>query len=299
MYNSANLIWHREKQRRRYSEGKNPRDVRTASQRDLDRVLYSSAFLRLAGVAQIAHVADGSVIHNRLTHSLKVGRMGRGLAERLIKRFPQIAIEIGGIDPDAVEAAGLAHDIGHPPFGHDAESELNALISCEVAGGNVDGFQSNAQSFRVVTKLAVRNIEESKPGLNLSCATLNAMLKYPWGEDNANPEQPKWGIYRTEKADFAWARRPIKYLGNARTVEAEIMNLADDIAYSQFMTLRTIIEPVCCRLTGCFGRPGSEIHFMLRQSESGRFKRKGKCFRSSLHIVRLLKSFSDFSERFH
>src|SRR5690606_2948234 len=94
--------------------------------RDRDRVLYSAEFRRLAGVTQVAQAGEGPSFHNRLTHSLKVAQVGRRLAEFLRVEDAEAAASLGGIDPEVVEAACQAHDIGHPPFGHTAEAELQA-----------------------------------------------------------------------------------------------------------------------------------------------------------------------------
>src|SRR5580658_2750535 len=102
-------------------------DSRRPGQRDRDRILYTSAFRRLAEVTQVASPDNAQVFHNRLTHSLQVAQVGRSLAEKLRLSQPELADEVGGVDPDVVEAACLAHDLGHPPFGHTAEEELNAL----------------------------------------------------------------------------------------------------------------------------------------------------------------------------
>lgn len=139
-------------------------DERTAAERDYDRILYSSAFLRLAGVAQVAHAEDHCIVHNRLIHSLKVARIGRGLAVRMCRdASSEMLTAVGGVDPAVVEAAALAHDLGDPPFGHIAEEELNKLVHEHL--GEFDGFEGNAQSFRVVTKLSSRDVDY--PGLNL------------------------------------------------------------------------------------------------------------------------------------
>ena len=148
-------------------------DERQPGERDYDRILYSSAFLRLAGVAQVAHTEDHCVVHNRLIHSLKVARIGRGLAIRMQRDQPDLAMLLGS-EPSVVEAAALAHDLGHPPFGHIAEEELNSMVQ----EGEFDAFEGNAQSFRVVTRLSIRDVDYD--GLNLTRSTLNALLKYPW-----------------------------------------------------------------------------------------------------------------------
>jgi dGTPase len=147
------------------------------------------------------------------------------LAELLCMNV-ELVNALGGIDPERVEAAALAHDLGHPPYGHIAEKELDELV---VSTGVEDGFESNAQAFRIITKLATR--KEEFPGLNLTRATLNAMLKYPWLRESSGPKHRKWGVYRTEEPEFNWVKEPYA-LNNERSPEAELMDWADDIAYA-------------------------------------------------------------------
>jgi dGTPase len=173
------------------------------------------------------HAAEGHIFHNRLTHTLKVAQVARRIAEHLLRNEPDKLIKaVGGINPDVVETAALVHDLGHPPFGHIAEEELDhQLLAREV----VDGYEGNAQSFRIVTKVAIRNL--SHKGLNLTRATLNAILKYPWGRSVAGKESKKWGYYHSEREDFEFARG----LGPEephQSAEASIMDWADDVAYS-------------------------------------------------------------------
>jgi dGTPase len=120
----------------------------------------------------------------------------------------------------------LAHDLGHPPFGHIAETELNSLLT---ANNISDGFEGNAQSFRVVTKFGMRL--GKTPGLNLTRASLNAILKYPWGKDENNKTPNKWGYYQSEGDDFRFARQ-LEAEDKRRSAEAEVMDWADDVAYS-------------------------------------------------------------------
>ena len=203
-----------------------PSDQRTEGQRDRDRVLYSSAFRRLGGVTQVATAGERLVFHNRLTHTLEVAQIARRLAEHIVTEQKDAAESLGGIDPDVVEAAALAHDLGHPPFGHIAEKKLDELVR---VSGNSDGFEGNPQSFRIVTKLALRH--QDFPGLNLTRATLNAILKYPWlRETGGGLSERKWGAYSSEREEFGWARE----LGpsGTKSPEAELMDWADDIAYS-------------------------------------------------------------------
>ena len=145
-------------------------DIRDPAQRDYDRIIYSSAFKRLVAVTQVVSPAEGHVFHNRLTHSLRVAQLARRLAQKLLKADQQKAAAVGGINPDVAEAAAVAHDLGHPPFGHVGEQELRSQL--EASPASVwDGFEGNAQSFRIVTKLALRS--PNIPGLNLTRATLN------------------------------------------------------------------------------------------------------------------------------
>ena len=204
-------------------------DQRTEFQRDRDRVLYCSAFRRLAEVTQVVSAAEGHSFHNRLTHSLKVAQIARRLAEKLVVEQVDEATELGGPEPEVAEAAALAHDLGHPPFGHIAEEELNKLAR---ESEEQDGFEGNAQSFRIITKLAVRT--HSYVGLNLTAATLNAVLKYPWYRAERGEYRRKWGVYPTERAEFEWARTTFGLPREIRSVEAELMDWADDIAYSVF-----------------------------------------------------------------
>lgn len=211
---------------------------RSPGMRDRDRILYSSAFRRLSGVTQIASPNELAPVHNRLSHSLKVAQVGRALAMTLLRQAaaePGIRSaldEIGGIDLDVVEAACLAHDLGHPPFGHVAEETLDELLVDNNSGSGVaDGYNGNAQTFRIVTKLAVRDDEQ--PGLDLTRGTLNAILKYPWERDSDGPRHEKWGAYFAEREDYRWAREQVHVANDKdQSVEAALMDWADDITYA-------------------------------------------------------------------
>ncbi len=205
---------------------KMPKDQRNEFARDRDRILYCSAFKRLAGVTQVVSPSEGSIFHNRLTHSLKVAQVGRSIAENLAKNNDDE--RMGPIAPDVVEAACLAHDLGHPPFGHNGEKILNELINEEMKSNTSDGFEGNAQTFRIVTKLSKRSSEW--PGLNLTKATLNALLKYPWLKTAEGEKSDKFNAYYSEKEDFDFARDG--FSNDNKSAEATIMELADDITYS-------------------------------------------------------------------
>lgn len=166
--------------------------------------------------------SSGYVFHNRLTHSLQVAQVARRLAEKLRLDYPSQFGAAFTIDPDVVEAAAMAHDLGHPPFGHVIEEELDELSK------KFGGFEGNAQSFRIICRLAFHS--PTSKGLDLTRATLSAVLKYPWlkGENKGKPR--KWGAYESESKQFRFARKSLK--GFAQTPEAFLMDWADDITYS-------------------------------------------------------------------
>jgi dGTPase len=199
-------------------------EYRSPAQKDKDRIIYTSAFRRLAEVTQVASPSDAHVFHNRLTHSLQVAQVGRSLAEKL-RQDPDACDSVGGIDPETVEAACLAHDLGHPPFGHTAEELLNTLV-----GSPAGGFEGNAQSFRIVTKLAFKST--SHAGLDLTAGTLAAILKYPWLKGQNKKKPHKWGAYKSELKDFEFARTVSPPQKLARSPEAALMDWADDVTYS-------------------------------------------------------------------
>jgi dGTPase len=216
------MPWSRaERDRRRHRNGKP--DQRAEGARDRDRILYSSAFHRLAGITQIVRAGEADVFHTRQQHTIKVAQIGRRLAQALRRRQPRDA-KREGLDPEVVEAACLAHDLGHPPFGHIGEHTLDDLVR----PSDPDGFEGNAQSFRILTKLAVRF--DGIEGMDLTRATLAACLKYPWFREPSGKKSKKWSAYRAEAEDFAFAR--LSMPGDDKTAEAELMDWSDDIAYS-------------------------------------------------------------------
>ncbi|MEB3367112.1 deoxyguanosinetriphosphate triphosphohydrolase family protein [Saccharopolyspora mangrovi] len=219
---------------------------------DRDRISASAFFARLGGVTQVVSPSgSGLLLHNRLTHSLKVSQVARAIAERLLAD-PVTSAQLdglGGCDLDVVEAAGLGHDLGHPPFGHLGESVLDRLARERFA--LPDGFEGNAQTYRVVTRIDVRGVEGN--GLDLTAAVRSALLKYPWTRHSPVPRQAaelprgasepagmpgsgaaKFSAYSTELDDLLDARAPFEKLVPEwqQTVEASIMDTADDIAYA-------------------------------------------------------------------
>lgn len=214
---------HDYKSERRHKSAKS--DQRRPFEVDRDRIQYSSAFHRLAGVTQIVRAGESGVFHTRQQHTYKVAQIGRRLAQYCQSTDERLAKKLG-LDPEVVEAACLAHDLGHPPFGHAGEYTLNALVESK---GDADGFEGNAQTFRIITKLAVRFPESD--GLDLTRVTLAACLKYPWFRNKAIAARTdKWGAYQLDRQDFEFARERLDH--DEQTLEAALMDWADDIAYS-------------------------------------------------------------------
>jgi dGTPase len=202
-------------------------DKRTPGQKDRDRILYSLAFRRLANVTQVVGPLEGYVFHNRLTHTLEAAQIAERLAENCRDKTPECAADL---DPDVVACATMAHDLGHPPFGHAGEDELNRLAIDKY--GLDDGFEGNAQSFRIVTRLAELNLTCLR-GLDLTRASLNALLKYPRIASTVPKEAKprKYGAYDSDRELFEWTRL-LGPAGDLKSLEAQIMDQADDIAYS-------------------------------------------------------------------
>lgn len=240
-------------------------DWRSFGDVDSDRILYSTEFRRLAGVTQVVPPQDDFVLHDRLTHSLKVAQIASSLAKSLTARA---ATDLGMSDtalaefvrPEVCYAAGMAHDIGHPPFGHAAEVQLQKELGPgpKTAKGEKalpptgrpelrDSFEGNAQSFRIVTRLSFRKpiTSAASDGLDLTWRTLAAIAKYPWlkGDHPAEIDKlnDKWSIYDSEapyldelhdRGLVTETRVGGKVVSVTRSVEAEIMDWADDIAYA-------------------------------------------------------------------
>lgn len=191
---------------------------RTAFERDRARIVHSSALRRLSDKTQVLGPSSNDFIRNRLTHTLEVAQVGRELGKAL------------GCDPDVVDSACLAHDLGHPPFGHNGERALAEIAE------DIGGFEGNAQTLRILTRLEAKVFSPVgvPAGLNLTRASLDASVKYPWGFDS-RPETDgkktrKFGVYADDVEVYEWLRQGAP--DGKKCMESQIMDLADDISYS-------------------------------------------------------------------
>ncbi|HYP46660.1 MAG TPA: dNTP triphosphohydrolase [Propionibacteriaceae bacterium] len=223
----------------------------SAVRSDLERIRFSPSFSRLAEVTQVVTAgATGSMTHNRLTHTIKVTAVAREIAVQLLRREdPELLNHLGGLDPVVVQAAAVAHDLGHPPFGHLGERVLDRLARERF--GLPDGFEGNAQTFRILTELEVHGPGDE--GLNLTAAVRAGVCKYPWGRfwspdphptgwpvsprgasfGTDGPGAAKFSAYSVDLSEMFDALSAFPEVPAGRqTLECSVMDTADDIAYS-------------------------------------------------------------------
>ncbi|WP_299071507.1 anti-phage deoxyguanosine triphosphatase [uncultured Paraglaciecola sp.] len=230
-------------------------DHRTPYQRDKARILHSAAFRRLQAKTQVLGAGMSDFYRTRLTHSLEASQIGQGIAAQLRSKYAELTQHLD-LNDNLIEALCLAHDIGHPPFGHGGEVALHYMMR------EHGGFEGNGQTFRIVTKLEPYTAEH---GMNLSRRTLLGLIKYPnyLSQLNQQPQEQKptshrevkaslWhppkGLYECDKASFDWlfegfstqdTQRFMKFTSTAKghhktlykSFDCSIMELADDIAY--------------------------------------------------------------------
>lgn len=192
---------------------------RTAFERDRARLIHSSALRRLGAKSQVLVAGTDDFARTRLTHTLEVAQIGRHIGMLL------------GCDPDVVDCACLAHDLGHPPFGHNGERALARIAA------NIGGFEGNAQTLRILTRLEPKVFHEDgrSAGVNLTRASLDAAVKYPWTKDEAPTRgngiiSTKFCVYPDDEPVFRWLKR--RSPARIKPMECQVMDLADDIAYS-------------------------------------------------------------------
>jgi dGTPase len=213
-------------------------EYRSEFRRDYARLVHSPAFRRLQGKTQLFPGIESDFFRNRLTHSLEVAQVAKSIALKL--NATDAYFSQHNINTDLVETAALAHDLGHPPFGHNGEYALDECMR------DFGGFEGNAQTLRVVTKLSKKEFLEAtgtSVGLNFTYRTIGALLKYDKAIPILNQEREAKdklvkGYYKSNEPLISNAKRLMlkggEFKGKFKTIECNIMDIADDIAYSTY-----------------------------------------------------------------
>ena len=290
-------------------------DFRTPFQVDRDRVLHTPSFRRLQTKTQVFWSGEYDFYRTRLTHSLEVAQIGRSICQYLNKNSEFLSSEYY-IDSDLVEAACLSHDLGHPPFGHAGEMALNGLMA------DAGGFEGNAQTLRLLTE---RIFTSRQSGMNPTRAFLDSVLKYKtlWSElkSSCNGKAPKnHFIYDSQLGYLDWVFDgrdfPIEFTpGEQRdgfkSIECQIMDWADDVAYSLndladsvragFLTIQKI--EMWAKKNGITSKSGSAVGDLLEAIRDDRVEPMvGRRIGKYLQAVALEESnnwMSAASNRYH
>lgn len=235
---------------------KRRQDHRSQFQRDRARILHSAAFRRLQSKTQVMGSGQSDFYRTRLTHSLEAAQIGSGISAQLRQKYPELTTQLFPEDDTLIEAICLAHDIGHPPFGHGGEVALHYMMR------EHGGFEGNGQTFRIVSKLEPFS---ENYGMNLARRTLLGLMKYPqtlnllsssapletlpsYRQLKADDWHPPKGLYLDDQVSLDWVLSPLTNQDKAlfqqlkskkdshsktkfKSLDCSMMELADDIAY--------------------------------------------------------------------
>ncbi len=208
-------------------------EYRSPFQIDRDRIIYSSEFRRLQGKTQVFLPGEYDFYRTRLTHSIEVAQIGRSICNCLFKSKDTPFNEEYFIDPDLVEASCLAHDLGHPPFGHAGEKVIHKLMK------EYGGFEGNAQTLRLINEIFYKDIDKHR-GMNPTRAFVDSVLKYKaFHNQFDDPSNHFLYDYQKKDLDFVFDKNDLskkvgdpKKVNKFRSIECQIMDWADDTAYA-------------------------------------------------------------------
>ncbi|HOI29128.1 MAG TPA: dNTP triphosphohydrolase [Melioribacteraceae bacterium] len=258
-------------------------DYRSPFQIDRDRIIHSSEFRRLQGKTQVFLPGEYDFYRTRLTHSIEVAQIGRSICNYLRSSCADCLSDEFYVDPDLVESICLAHDLGHPPFGHAGERTINKLMNA------YGGFEGNAQTLRLITETFYRS-EDSRRGMNPTRAFLDGILKYKALFKNfKNPEnhfiyndQRKYIEFVFGKKGYSRDFSTPKELNKFRSIECQIMDWADDTAYAVndlvdsisggFITIAKLVQ--WQKQNNLSDNQSEIVNEMIEWIKSGKFKPK-------------------------